>query len=71
MVASGHSRRPRCGSVRLRLRSRRCRWVGIPALLGMAAGQRLRGRIHEQAFRVCFLVSLLALGLHLALRTLL
>jgi uncharacterized protein len=43
----------------------------IPALLGMAAGQRLRGRIHEQAFRVCFLVSLLALGLHLALRTLL
>ena len=43
----------------------------IPAVLGMAAGQRLRGRIREQAFRVCFLLSLLALGLHLALRTVL
>ena len=42
----------------------------IPAVLGMAAGQRLRGRIREEAFRVCFLLSLLALGLHLALRTL-
>jgi uncharacterized membrane protein YfcA len=41
----------------------------LPALLGMGLGQRLRGRIPEAAFRVWFLLSLLALGLHLVVRT--
>ena len=40
----------------------------VPALIGMGLGQWLRGRIREDAFRVCFLLALLALGAHLALR---
>jgi uncharacterized membrane protein YfcA len=43
----------------------------VPALIGMWLGQWLRGRIREQAFRVCFLLALLALGLHLVSRTVL
>ena len=38
----------------------------IPALAGMAAGQWLRRRIAERAFRRCFFVALFVLGLHLA-----
>jgi uncharacterized membrane protein YfcA len=40
-----------------------------PALVGMAAGQWLRTRIHPRRFRVIFLLGLIALGLHLLLRT--
>lgn len=40
-----------------------------PALIGMAAGQWLRSRIHPRLFRVIFLLGLIALGLHLLLRT--
>jgi uncharacterized membrane protein YfcA len=43
----------------------------VPALIGMGLGQWLRGRIREQAFRIWFLLALLALGLHLTLRTVL
>lgn len=39
-----------------------------PALLGMAAGQWLRGRVSAPTFRRAFLVGLLLLGTHLALR---
>ncbi|MFH6785526.1 MULTISPECIES: sulfite exporter TauE/SafE family protein [Methylobacterium] len=39
-----------------------------PALLGMAAGQWLRGRVSAQTFRRAFLVGLLLLGAHLAVR---
>lgn len=42
-----------------------------PALAGMAAGQWLRQRIPPAAFRLCFFIGLLGLGLHLALRPLL
>lgn len=42
-----------------------------PALAGMAAGQWLRQRISQAAFRLCFFIGLLGLGLHLALRPLL
>ena len=41
-----------------------------PALAGMAAGQWLRRRIPPAAFRLCFFIGLLGLGLHLALRPL-
>ncbi len=40
----------------------------VPALLGMAAGQRLRARIAPALFRRIFLVGLLALGAEMALR---
>lgn len=40
-----------------------------PAIAGMAAGQWLRGRIHPRLFRTIFLLGLIALGLHLILRT--
>lgn len=40
----------------------------VPALLGMALGQWLRGRARPEVFRLCFFVGLLALGAHLALR---
>jgi uncharacterized protein len=43
----------------------------VPALLGMALGQWVRSRVSAGAFRVCFLVGLLLLGAHLALRGLL
>lgn len=39
----------------------------LPALLGMALGQWLRGRVGNRAFRLCFFVGLLALGGHLLL----
>jgi uncharacterized protein len=41
-----------------------------PALIGMAIGQWLRGRVRPQTFRVCFFVGMLLLGGHLALRAL-
>jgi uncharacterized membrane protein YfcA len=40
----------------------------VPAVIGMALGQRLRGRVPPAAFRLCFFVGLLLLGAHLALR---
>lgn len=40
-----------------------------PALAGMWAGQWLRGRISAEVFRRCFFLGLLALGAHLALRS--
>lgn len=39
-----------------------------PALVGMWAGQWVRGRIRPETFRRCFFAGLLALGLHLMLR---
>lgn len=39
-----------------------------PALLGMVAGQWLRGRVSAATFRRVFLVGMLLLGAHLALR---
>jgi uncharacterized membrane protein YfcA len=39
-----------------------------PALLGMAVGQWLRGRVSAPTFRRAFLIGLLLLGAHLALR---
>lgn len=42
----------------------------IPALLGMLIGQKLRGRLSQATFRLCFLWGLLGLGLYLVLRTL-
>ncbi len=40
----------------------------VPALIGMALGQWVRSRVRPDLFRVCFLVGLLALGAHLAVR---
>lgn len=40
----------------------------VAALLSMALGQRLRGRIEPAAFKLCFFLGLLALGLSLAVR---
>ncbi len=40
----------------------------VPALIGMALGQWVRSRVRPDLFRVCFLVGLLALGGHLAVR---
>ncbi|TCT00521.1 sulfite exporter TauE/SafE family protein [Aquabacter spiritensis] len=37
----------------------------VPALLGMRAGQMVRGRISQTAFRRWFLVGLLLLGVHM------
>jgi uncharacterized membrane protein YfcA len=37
----------------------------------MIAGQFVRERISPRTFRICFLLALLALGAHLALRGLL
>jgi uncharacterized membrane protein YfcA len=42
----------------------------IPALIGMNLGQRIRRRIPEAKFRKVFYVSLLLLGLYIALRNL-
>lgn len=41
-----------------------------PALAGMGLGQRIRSRVSAAAFRRWFFLGLLALGAHLALRTL-
>jgi uncharacterized membrane protein YfcA len=43
----------------------------VPALAGMALGQRLRQRISEETFRKGFFVTLIALGLHMAINALL
>lgn len=40
----------------------------LPALLGLAGGTWLRGRVQPTTFRLCFLVGVLGLGLHLAVR---
>jgi uncharacterized membrane protein YfcA len=42
----------------------------VPAFIGMWLGQIVRTRMRPEVFRVCFLVGLLILGAHLALRTL-
>lgn len=44
--------------------------VLLPALLGMAIGTWVRGRVKAQTFRRCFFAGLLLLGLHLASRIL-
>jgi uncharacterized membrane protein YfcA len=41
----------------------------LAALIGMMFGQWLRDRISARAFRLCFLLGLLALGAHLMLRS--
>jgi uncharacterized membrane protein YfcA len=41
------------------------------SLVGMVLGQRVRGRVKPETFRLCFFVGLLLLGLHLAVRGLL
>lgn len=50
-------------------------WPGLvaltSALVGVALGQRVRGKLPAPAFRLCFFIGLLLLGLHLALRALL
>jgi uncharacterized membrane protein YfcA len=43
----------------------------IPALIGMVAGQAIRGRISQPAFRRGFFFCLLVMGLEMALRPLL
>ncbi|UEM19106.1 sulfite exporter TauE/SafE family protein [Skermanella mucosa] len=43
----------------------------VPALAGMALGQRVRTHVRPETFRRCFFLGLLALGGHLALRPLL
>lgn len=43
----------------------------VPALLGMAIGQRTRNRINPQTFRTWFLVSMFLLGLYMVLKGLL
>lgn len=40
----------------------------LPALLGMGAGQWLRGRVEAQTFKTMFFSGLLLLGLYLAIR---
>ena len=43
----------------------------VPALAGMALGQRLRQRVSEETFRKGFFVMLIALGLHMTINALL
>ena len=43
----------------------------VAALVGMVAGQWVRGQVSAQTFRLCFFLGLLLLGLHLASRALL
>jgi uncharacterized membrane protein YfcA len=43
----------------------------VPAAVGMYVGQRFRGRLDPEAFRRWFFRGLIALGLYMALRTLL
>ena len=40
----------------------------LPALLGLAGGAWLRGRVRPATFRLCFLAGVMGLGLHLAVR---
>jgi uncharacterized protein len=42
--------------------------VCIPALIGMAAGQKLRSRLNEQTFRKVFFVALLLIALYIVIR---
>jgi uncharacterized membrane protein YfcA len=42
----------------------------VPAVVGMPFGQWIRSRIRPQVFRKIFFVGLLALGVHLPLRSL-
>jgi uncharacterized protein len=44
--------------------------VLVPALLGMALGQRLRARVREETFRIVFFAASLLLGGYLVLRAL-
>jgi len=37
----------------------------VPALAGMAAGQRIRDKLSEATFRRCFFLGLLAMGLYI------
>jgi uncharacterized membrane protein YfcA len=41
----------------------------LPALAGMYAGQRVRGRLRPEIFRRCFFVGLIALGGYMVLRS--
>ena len=43
----------------------------LPALAGMALGQRLRNRMSARTFKLCFMVSLALLGAYQAGRGLL
>lgn len=45
-------------------------WMLLPALAGMWFGQVVRSRISAATFRTCFLVGLIILGGHLALKPL-
>ena len=40
----------------------------LPALIGMAIGQGIRGRLSQTLFKRCFFASLSLLGLHMVLR---
>ncbi len=40
----------------------------LPAVAGLLAGGWLRGRVRPDAFRLCFLLGVATLGLHLAVR---
>ncbi len=40
----------------------------LPAVAGLAAGGWLRGRVKPDTFRICFLMGVAVLGLHLAVR---
>jgi uncharacterized membrane protein YfcA len=42
----------------------------LPALAGMYAGQRVRGRLRPEIFRRCFFVGLIVLGGYMVLRSL-
>lgn len=46
-------------------------WLLLPALAGMAAGQRLRQRLSPGLFKTVFLCSLIVLGLHMVIKELL
>ena len=42
--------------------------VLVPAFVGLALGQWVRSRVQARAFRICFFLSSLALGVHLVVR---
>ncbi len=46
-------------------------WMLAPALLGMTLGQAIRSRISPAAFRTWFMIGLMLLGAHLAVKPLL
>src|SRR5690348_11713404 len=45
--------------------------VLVSAILGLMAGQRIRKLVRVETFRLCFYLGLLAIGIHLALRSIL